>query len=235
VHQLRKTALIEGIRVLNEQCVSLAKAAVGASDSVTTWRKGVAAETGTLKPGTPIATFLDRFGRQSDRYAGGGTGTMGAHRDHAGVFESYIRDKAGKIIGMNIAEQFKGSHGVHSKAYRFGDGYGEGDARNYHAVMDRAGRYLGGDLNPMNREERGLADRAPTEPATLAKQSPADRLAQSAPFDHVRAGAGAGRGGAVHAPITIHNNGDAEHTANQVQRRLQDTTNYLTQDLPAYV
>jgi hypothetical protein len=30
-----------------------------------------------------------------------GVGTPGANRDHAGEFESYIKDKNGKIIGMN--------------------------------------------------------------------------------------------------------------------------------------
>ena len=144
------------LRALNEQCVSLAKAAVGAAGSVHEWRRGVGALAGTLKPGTPVATFLDRYGRKTDRYAGGGNGTPGAHLDHAGIFQSYIRDKAGAIIGMNIAEQYKGSHGVHSHAY-YNRGWGEGNASNYAAINGPEGRPLGGDRNPMNRRATELA------------------------------------------------------------------------------
>ncbi len=136
-------------QVINEQCVSLAKAAVNASGSVLNWRKGVGAQAGTLQPGTPVATFLNRDGSQSDRYAGGGTGTMGAGTDHAGVFQSYVRDKDGKIIGMNLAEQYRGSGGVKSKTYMFGQGFGEKNGSNYHAVMGSDGQYLGGSRNPM--------------------------------------------------------------------------------------
>ncbi len=149
---------LRSLHVLNEQCVALAKAAVGASGSVREWRRGVGALEGTLKPGTPVATFLDHFGRQSGRYAGGGLGTMGAHLDHAGVFQSYIKDAAGKIVGMNMAEQYKGSHGVHSRAYMFGQGWGERNASNYHAVLGANGGFLGGANNPMNRRATGLAD-----------------------------------------------------------------------------
>ncbi len=149
---------LRSLHVLNEQCVSLAKAAVGASGSVREWRRGVGALEGTLKPGTPVATFLDSFGRQSRRYAGGGLGTMGAHLDHAGVFQSYIKDAAGKIVGMNMAEQYKGSHGVHSRAYMFGQGWGERNASNYHAVLGANGSFLGGANNPMNRRATGLAE-----------------------------------------------------------------------------
>lgn len=49
-------------------------------------------------------------------------------------------------------------------------------------------------------------------------------------------GAGAGRPGALIAPVfNIHTMGSAEHTANEVKRRLQDTTNYLPQVLPPHV
>ena len=144
------------LHALNEQCVSLAKAAVGATGSVREWHRGVGALAGTLKPGTPVATFLDAFGRKVDRYANGGIGTMGAHRDHAGVFQSYIRDKSGQITGMNIAEQYKGSHGVHSRAYAFGHGWGEKNASNYAAVLGGDGAPLGGARNPMNRRADGL-------------------------------------------------------------------------------
>ena len=143
------------LRTLNEQCVSLAKAAVGATGSVHEWRKGVGALAGTLQPGTPVATFLDAYGRKVSRYANGGTGTPGAHLDHAGVFQSYIRDKGGNIVGMNIAEQYAGSHGVHSKAY-YNKGWGERNASNYSAVLGPDGQPLGGSHNPMNRRANDL-------------------------------------------------------------------------------
>ena len=145
------------LRTLNEQCVSLAKAAVGANGSVHEWRRGVGALAGTLKPGAPIATFLDRAGRTVDRYANGGTGTPGAHLDHAGVFQSYIRDKDGKPIGFNMAEQYQGSHGVHSKRYMFGAGQGEGNGSNYSAITGPDGQPLGGDRNPMSRRATDVA------------------------------------------------------------------------------
>ena len=157
------------LRTLSEQCVDLARAAVGATGTVREWRRGVGAMEGTLKPGTPIATFLDKAGRASERYAGGGIGTMGAHRDHAGVFQSYIRDKDGKPIGFNMAEQYKGSHGAHSKAYMFGRGWGEGNASNYSAVAGSDGQPLGGDRNPMNRRATGL----PNPAADAARAPPA--------------------------------------------------------------
>ena len=144
------------LRTLNEQCVSLAKAAVGATGSVREWHRGVGALAGTLKPGTPVATFLDAYGRQVNRYANGGTGAMGAHLDHAGVFQSYIRDQAGKIVGMNIAEQYKGSHGAHSRAY-YNRGWGESNAANYSAVLGPDGQPLGGAHNPMSRRATELA------------------------------------------------------------------------------
>ena len=235
----RMRDLKSGGQVIGDQCVALAKAAVGVTGSVAEWRKGVSAEAGTLKPGTPIATFLDRQGRQSERYAGGGTGTMGAHLDHAGVFESYIKDKAGKLIGMNIAEQFKGSGGVRSKAYYFGKGFGEHNASNYNAIQDKARNHLGGNLNPMNREDGdATSDKGFTssgwhkaDASDLAKQSPAERLAAQAP-PRPQAGGGAGRSGtSIPVPIHIHNNGDAEHTAHQVQKHIQRSQDYHVQDM----
>ncbi len=139
----------------DEQCVTLAMAAVGvkkgsgqAGANVHEWRKGDGADAGTLKAGTPVATFLDRQGRETDRYAGGGAGTPGAHLDHAGVFQKYVMDAYGKRIGMTIAEQYQGSHGVHLKDYLFGKGFGEANGSNYHAVLGPDGKPLGGGQAP---------------------------------------------------------------------------------------
>lgn len=135
----------------SEQCVALAKAMVGHRGSVTDWRAGAGALDGTLKPGTPVATFLDRQGRPSDRYDGGvGVGKPGNHTTHAAIFESYARDEAGRITGINVWEQFKGSHGPHRRTYPVGGGFGTRDAKNYRAIMHREGGYLGGSRNPMS-------------------------------------------------------------------------------------
>lgn len=182
-------------KVVSEQCVALANAAVGFKGSVRDWRKGAGAADGTLKPGTPVATFLDRMGRETDRYAGGGIGTPGAHLDHAGIFQKYLRDAAGKIIGMQIAEQYKGSHGVHLKNYAFGQGFGEGNGSNYHAVMGPDGKPLGGSRNP-------LSGAAPPTVAGVTKAVPH-------PYGpNGRQPPAAGHGGAVttaDSSMTIHN------------------------------
>jgi hypothetical protein len=125
--------------VSNEQCVSLAAAAAGLKPgewNVHDWRRGDAASGGGLQPGQPVATFLDPAGNVSDRYAGGGSGTPGANRDHAGVFLNYIRDNNGQIIGMTMAEQYQGSGGIHERAYYFGNGSGEIDASNYFGIRN---------------------------------------------------------------------------------------------------
>jgi hypothetical protein len=145
--------------ITNEQCVSLATAAVGIrlgdgkeGSNVHQWTKGEAAEAGDLVAGTPIATFLDRSGRTTDRYAGGGSGTPGAHLDHAAIFQKYLHDKAGKRIGMEVTEQYQGSGGPHEHPYYFNSGWGEGNASNYH-VIDTAQGHLGGEANPMSRQQ----------------------------------------------------------------------------------
>jgi Phage tail lysozyme len=141
--------------ITNEECVSLATAAVGiklgdgqAGSNVHDWRRGEPAESGDLRPGTPVATFLNRKGETTDLYAGGGSGTPGAGLDHAAVFDSYVRDAGGNITGMNVAEQYDGSGGTRQHTYRFGRGRGEHDASNYYAVKTENG-YLGGASNPM--------------------------------------------------------------------------------------
>lgn len=144
----------------DEQCVTLAMGTVGvrkgsgaAGGNVHDWLKGVDADQGTLVPGTPVATFLNRDGSEADRYAGGGSGTPGAGLDHAGVFQSYILDAAGKRVGMKMAEQFAGSGGVHMRDYLFGKGAGEHNGSAYHAVLGPDGQPLGGASNPFTTAE----------------------------------------------------------------------------------
>lgn len=132
----------------NPQCVALAKAYVGATGSVTDWRRGNNVMDGTLKPGTPIATFMNRDGSPSSLYDGGGTGAPGNHTTHAAIFLDYERDNAGRITGIRVMEQFKGSNGAHERVYPVG-GTGTSNAANYHSINDaRTGGPLGTN-NPM--------------------------------------------------------------------------------------
>ncbi len=135
-------------KVTGIQCVALANAAVGFSGSVKDWRKGIGVAAGTMKDGAPIATFLNRDGSQSDRYAGGGIGTEGANLDHAAIFRRYLKDAAGKIIGMTVSEQSRGRP-LHLKDYKFGEGWGEQNGSNYNEIMGPDGKPLGGRNNPM--------------------------------------------------------------------------------------
>jgi hypothetical protein len=132
----------------NPQCVALAKAYVGSNSSVTEWRRGSNVMDGTLKPGTPIATFMDRQGNPSTMYDGGqGVGAPGNHTTHAAVFLDYQRDGAGKITGIRVMEQYKGSGGAHERTYPVG-GFGTNNAANYHSINDKSGSPLG-STNPM--------------------------------------------------------------------------------------
>ena len=193
-------------KLASEQCVALANAAVQFRGSVTEWRKGDGAEAGTLKPGTPVATFLDRQGRETGRYAGGGIGTEGAHLDHAGVFQRYIMDGAGRRIGMTIAEQFRGSHGQHIRRYMFGKGWGEGNGSNYHAIMGPDGKPLGGGNNPMT-DLRAAAEKlggAARDDLAAEKRRAEDRRQQTAQVD-----------GGIDAHVHLHDH----RTSTRVERR----------------
>ena len=198
----RKSGLLS-----NQQCVTLAKAWVGAPGSVLGWRKGEGAAAGTLQPGTPIATFLNRDGSQSDRYAGGGTGTMGAKLDHAGVFMSYLKNAAGQHVGMKVLEQYQGSGGQRMKDYFFGRGQGEANGSNYFAVKDGQGRYLGGANNSMNGA--AIAGGAPT----------AQSITAGVPLPPSRPSAGDGAGGG--APAVFHNTWNID-AGNQSPRQIAD-------------
>jgi hypothetical protein len=99
--------------ITSDQCVALAMASVGvkygsgqAGSYVKDWRRGDPVSE-KMASGTSIATFLDTHGQVSDRYAGGGIGVEGAHRDHAGTLTGHRRkDKDGKVW-YEMAEQWK--------------------------------------------------------------------------------------------------------------------------------
>jgi len=141
----------------NEQCVELAKKSVGAEGSVSSWRRGDDVMSGNMKIGTPIATFMDRRGKQSDKYDGGeGVGAPGNNTTHAAVFAGYQRDENGGITGIKVWEQYKGSGGPYTHVYAVGDKRGgEKSAENYAAIKDEQGNYLGGKNNPMTPREEG--------------------------------------------------------------------------------
>jgi predicted chitinase len=151
--------------ITDEQCVTLAMAGVGIrkgmghGGNVHDWRKGEGASSGQLPIGTPVATFKGDRGEDSDRYAGGGSGTPGAHKDHAGVIAGYRYDRAGNVTAVGLTEQYQGSRrtyggsGVGTKFYPVGNTGARGpedDGANYYAVKDSRGNYLGGDRNPMS-------------------------------------------------------------------------------------
>jgi len=186
--------------ISNDECVSLAAAAVGLGPgqwNVHDWRRAESAAAGTLTPGQPLATFLDAKGNPSDRYAGGGSGTPGANRDHAGVFQSYILDAKGNRIGFNMAEQYDGSGGIHSKAYYFGRGLGEGDASNYSAIRSAAtGTYLGDKTAqaPLPAPSRASSDSL--QPFTIPPQ-----WSLGGDASPLLGGAGEAGGATIHAPM----------------------------------
>ncbi len=76
----------------SQECVALAMSAAGISGTVRDWRKGDSATGNRLPIGTPVATFLDRNGKPSDLYDGGGIGKRGNNTTHAGVVAGYTPD-----------------------------------------------------------------------------------------------------------------------------------------------
>lgn len=159
----------------SEECVALAKAAVGDPRSVRDWRRGDHVMGGHLAPGTPIATFMDRAGRASNLYDGGqGVGAPGNNTTHAGVFLGYTSDG-----GMQVLEQYRGSGGPHVKTYYPGDRRGgEKDANNYFSINGPDGKPLGGANNPLSI----LAENArKAAEAAQQQKDAADKLKQSLP------------------------------------------------------
>ncbi len=260
----RLSALNQPRALKDEECVTLAMKAVGITkgagivgSNVHDWRKGEGADEGNLKPGAAIATFLDRHGREADSYGAGspgGGGTRGAHLDHAAVFEKYLTDAAGKNIGMQVAEQFKGSGGIRHRNYMFHNGqYGEGNGSAYHAVKTADGKYLGGPNNPLNvqvAKDRG----ANPGPSPLARTSEAvaaqvptrerPRPASDGPRADNASGAEVSGGGqnvqtadnstTMTNHIHVHGASDPHHVARTVVAHL-DRMNSRTHDVDAFV
>lgn len=148
----------------NGECVALAKQAVGldatpGANSVSDWRKGESATARELPIGTPVATFMDRQGNDSNLYDGGqGTGISrskngGLGTTHAAVVAGYEKDSNGKITGMQVWEQWNGSGGPRLKTYPVDPSKpGADNAGNFYAINDSRGNPLGGTNNPRSRE-----------------------------------------------------------------------------------
>jgi hypothetical protein len=189
IAKARSLGLVNG-----EECVALAAGAVGVrldkqhgvGSQVSDWRRGDAADTGKLKPGTPVATFHKRDGTIGDRYAEGSAtgGDPGADLDHAGVIVGY--DKDGK--GMTIADQWGG----HTRGGRTWGGSGPGhtthvtndgmvtraDGSTYYSREHDIHRYFGinterGPLGGRNNPNTPFVDphRGPSGPAHSAARS----------------------------------------------------------------
>ena len=236
IGELSRSGAING-----RECVDLVKAYTGQRGSVTTWRRGENADGGNLTPGTPIATFLNRDGSQANRYAGGGTGTPGANLDHAGIFESYIRDKAGQAIGMRIAEQYRRSGGPRMKEYFFGQGRGEGNGSNYAAVLGPDGNPLGGKVrratgadgvqSPGYAQDEDISDGF----RSSGWKEKTAGASQNVPTPIQKNGGALNMGGSsskVSAPITINGvNKDHQELAREIQRHVEDVQGSRTHDV----
>ena len=92
----------------------------------------------------------------------------------------------GKIIGMDVEEQYKGSGGAHERAYYFGGGRGERDAANYAAIKTASGGYLGGRANPMSGDMHvaGNAIRNAAPPRRRLAPPPQTDTGQSVMLDN---------------------------------------------------
>ena len=105
------------------ECVTYAQQAGGVGHT-SGWTPGQHAKGGGLKQGDWIATFQD--GKYTNTYG----------QSHVARFESYIFDKGGNIIGMNVSHQYNKSGKVIQGQFMFGSG-DEFDANNYYQIHDQ--------------------------------------------------------------------------------------------------
>ncbi|MFC6758543.1 hypothetical protein ACFQFQ_01925 [Sulfitobacter porphyrae] len=137
----------------SEECVVLPKFAGNALRTVANWRRGCRAVDVIMPMGTPVASFMDRRGRPSDRWDGGeGLGITGNHTTHSGVLAGYLLDAYGSVIGLKLWEIYPGASRVRRRIYPVDDSrFGTANARAYHAVFDIDQAPLGGPDNPYYR------------------------------------------------------------------------------------
>lgn len=134
----------------SEECVVLPKFAANALRTVANWRRGCRAVDVIMPMGTPVATFMDRRGKASDRWDGGeGLGITGNHTTHSGVLAGYLLDAYGSVIGLKLWEIYPGAGHVRRRIYPVDDSrFGTGNARAYHAIFDLDHTPLGDAANP---------------------------------------------------------------------------------------
>jgi hypothetical protein len=173
---------------------------------------------GNLKPGTPIATFQDRRGNQSEYYDGHqGVGAPGNGTTHAAVFSGYVRDKTGKIVGFRAWEQYsKNGQRVppHLKSYYVNSEFGEKNASNYEVVNGPDGHTLGyrepvvagADPNQSGRPTHiGGALTAFGKKFTFGSGALRGESDQSIPYGNYTVGGPVGPWGTAHGAIGIQN------------------------------
>jgi TP901 family phage tail tape measure protein len=155
-----------------------------------------------------------------------GRGIRGGGRNLPLDVEDALAAKWGLRSGNSFRSNDNGHFEVHSRA----------DAQAAlirNGVVNAAKEALGGKPGTYNGGGQDLGSGITGKPfssaADLAKTSPAESLAKKAP--PASSGRG-GRPGASVAPVFhITQAGDPEHTANLVQRRIQDAANYATHDI----
>jgi hypothetical protein len=179
----------------SSECVALAKAYVGSTGTVKDWRRGNSVLDGNLRPGTPIATFMDRSGGPSDKYDGGvGSGKRRNDTTHAAVFIGYERDQSGKITGIKVADQWATSGGVKFRTFPIEGKTRITSARNFYAINNSKGEPLG-ESNPMRiakqaQEHQGgpkIESVAEGRVKTSVTESAAQTLPEAKPGEHLPA------------------------------------------------
>ena len=179
----------------SRECFALAKAYVGSTGSVSDWRRGNSVLDGNLRPGTPIATFMDRSGGPSELYDGGvGRGKRGNDTTHAAVFIGYERDQSGKITGIKVADQWSTSGGVKFRTFPIEGKNRITSARNFYAINNSKGEPLG-ESNPMRiakqaQEHQGgpkIESVAEGRVKTSVTESAAQTLPEAKPGEHLPA------------------------------------------------
>ena len=138
-------------RMKNMQCVSLAKLSVEDFRSVYCWRRGIPVLSERLPPGTPIATFLNREGEESELYDGGvGVGAPGNMTTHAAVLIDYIKGTDNEVNGILVFDQHALLSHFRRMIYPIDPStFGTASATNYYTIDDSDGFPLGGTHNPI--------------------------------------------------------------------------------------
>jgi hypothetical protein len=105
------------------QCVSTCKALSKDNTPTSYWRKGPRVVDGNVPIGTVIATFF---------------GPGGTYSGHCAIFKGYVKDRNGRIIGIEVWDQnwyTVNGMGVFGKHTIYRSGSGVVNADNYYVVL----------------------------------------------------------------------------------------------------